>query len=145
MEIQQAKKDLVGRLRKVKTENGLTINGIMERLEENNTYLSESTVKRMFSDNVDPQGFKYSTLVSVADVLLDLYKDDSGLDDTEALKAIIREKNRTISVLIGRDEERKADYDRRVSHLQKQIERLDEHLMFREEIINKLLDKVIKE
>lgn len=145
MEIEKAKKDVVARLRKVKADYGLTINVIMEKLEDNGAYLSESTVKRIFSDNTDPHSFKYSTLVSVADVLLDLYKDDSGLDDVEALKAIIKEKNRTIAVLIGRDEERKAEYDKRVNHLQKQIERLDEHLMFREEIINKLLSKVIGE
>ena len=145
MEIEKAKKDVVSRLRKVKVDHGLTINSIMEKLEKNGAYLSESTVKRIFSDNVDAQSFKYSTLASVADVLLDLYKDDSGTDDMEALKAIIKEKNRTIAVLIGRDEERKAEYDKRVSHLQKQIERLDEHLMFREKIIDKLLDKVIKE
>ena len=145
MEIEKAKKDVVARLRKVKADYGLTINVIMEKLEDNGAYLSESTVKRIFSDNADPHSFKYSTLVSVADVLLDLYKDDSGLDDVEALKAIIKEKNRTIAVLIGRDEERKAEYDKRVNHLQKQIERLDEHLMFREEIINKLLSKMIGE
>jgi len=145
MEIDKVKKDTVARLRKVRADHGLTINGIMEMLEAKGTYLSESTIKRIFSENVDPSSIKYSTIAPVADTLLDLYNDDSGVDDIDALKAIIREKNMTIAVLMNRDEERKADYDKRVSHLQKQIERLDEHLMFRERIIEKLLDKIIKE
>ena len=145
MEMEKVKKDTIDRLRKVKADNGLTISGIMEMLEGRGSYISESTLKRMFSENADAQSFKYSTIAPVADALLDLYQDDSGLDDVSALKAMIREKNKTIALLMNRDEERKAEYDKRVNHLQKQIERLDEHLMFREEIINKLLSKVIGE
>jgi ABC-type Zn uptake system ZnuABC Zn-binding protein ZnuA len=55
-----------------------------------------------------------------------------------------------INILIARDEERKADYEKRIEHLQKQINKLDEHLMFRErvierkdEVIERLLKKVI--
>lgn len=89
MEMEKVKKDTIDRLRKVKADNGLTISGIMEMLEEKGTYISESTVKRMFSENADAMSFKYSTIAPVADALLDLYKDDSGLDDVEALRAII--------------------------------------------------------
>lgn len=152
MEMEKVKKDTIDRLRKVKADNGLTISGIMEMLEEKGTYISESTVKRMFSENADALSFKYSTIAPVADALLDLYKDDSGLDDVEALRAMIKEKNRTIALLMNRDEERKEDYEERIKKLERQVEKLDEHLMFRERVIQrkdavieKLLNKVIGE
>ena len=152
MEMEKVKKDTIERLRKVKVDNGLTIAGIVDLLESRGSYISESTLKRMFSENADAQSFKYSTIAPVADALLDLYQDDSGLDDLEALKAIIREKNRTIALLMNRDEERKEDYEERIKKLEKQVEKLDEHLMFRERVIQrkdavieKLLNKVIGE
>lgn len=152
MEMEKVKKDTIERLRKVKVDNGLTIAGIVDLLESRGSYISESTLKRMFSENADAQSFKYSTIAPVADALLDLYQDDSGLDDLEALKAIIREKNRTIALLMNRDEERKEDYEERIKKLERQVEKLDEHLMFRERVIQrkdavieKLLNKVIGE
>lgn len=153
MEIDEIKRKTVARLRAVKKEHDLSVTKIMEMLEEHNCYVSEPTVKRVFSESADPVSFKYrDTIAPLADVLLDLYSDKSGSKDVEALKAMLHDKNKMINILIARDEERKAEYDKRVEHLQKQINKLDEHLMFRErvierkdEVIEKLLHKVIGE
>ena len=152
MEIDEIKKKTVARLREVKKEHDLSVSKIMYMLEEKNCFISEATVKRLFSENTDPLSFRYrDTIAPLADVLLDLYSDKSNVEDLIALKAMIHDKNKTINILIARDEERKADYERRIAHLQKQIERLDEHLMFRERVIErkdavieKLLKKVIE-
>lgn len=144
MEIDEIKKKTVSRLRQVRKDNGLTIPAIITMCEERGCYLSEATVERVFSDNVDPITFKYrETIAPLADVLLDLYSDKSGSEDVEALKTMIHDKNKTISILIARDEERKADYERRIEHLQKQIHRLEEHLDFRERVIERK-DQVIE-
>ena len=144
MEINEIKEKTVSRLRKVRKENGLTISAIMEMLEEKGCFLSEATVKRVFSENADATSFKYrDTIAPLADVLLDLYSDKSGSEDVEALKAMIHDKNKTINILLARDEERKADYDRRIAHLQKQICKLEEHLDFRERVIERK-DEVIE-
>lgn len=153
MELDQLQKETVARLRKVKKEQGLTNEKIMEMLEARNIFISEATIKRVFCESNDPTSFKYrDTIAPLADVLLDLYSDKSNSEDVEALKAMIHDKNKTIDILVARDEERRADYERRIAHLQKQIERLEEHLMFRErvvtqkdKIIEKLLSKVIDE
>ena len=153
MEIDEIKKKTVARLKAVKKEHDLTISKIMDMLEEHNCYVSEPTVKRLFSENSDPLSFKYhDTIAPLADVLLDMYSDKSNSNDIEALKAMIHDKNKMINILIARDEERRTDYEKRISHLQKQIERLDEHLMFRERVIErkdnvieKLLNKLIEE
>ena len=152
MEVLEIKRDVVARLRKIKKDNDLTISNIMDILEKNGCYLSESTVKRVFMENVDPTSFKYkSTLAPLSDALLDLYSDQSGVEDVAALKALIHDKNKTISILIAKNEEQKSEYDKRINHLNKQIEKLEEHLDFRErvverkdEVIEKLLNKILE-
>lgn len=151
MEINKLKCDTVGRLRRVKKDNGLTISQIMDMLEKRNCYISETTIKRLFSENNDPSSFKYqSTIAPLADVLLDIYNDESGSEDVSALKAMIHDKNEMISILVIKNEEIRADYEKRIIHLQKQIAMLEEHLLFREkqidkkdDIISKLLSKVV--
>ena len=153
MEVKTLKKDTVERLRKVKKEKEFTISTIMKMLEQKQFYLSETTVKRVFSENADPASFKYQdTILPLADVLLDFYEDQSGTDEVEALKAMIRDKNMTISILVAKNEEIRADFDKRIAHLQKQIDRLEKTLDFREgvvarkdEVIEKLIKKVIGE
>ena len=153
MEINTLKKDTVERLRKVKKEQGLTVPNIIEMLEKRGYYLSEATVKRVFSENADPNSFKYrDTITPLADVLLDFYCDQSGTDEIEALKAMIRDKNMTINILVAKNEELRSDFDRRIAHLQKQIERLEKNLDFREkvverkdEVIEKLINRLIND
>ena len=126
MEVNTLKKDTVERIRKVKKERELTIQNILEMLDVKGYYLSEATVKRVFSENADPNSFKYrDTIVPLADVLLDFYGDQSGTNESEALKSMIRDKNMTISILIAKNEEIRADFDKRIAHLQKQIDRLE--------------------
>ena len=145
MEIEEVKRTTVARLRAVKKEHGLTVPNIMEMLEAKGCYLSEGTVKRLFSENADPVSFKYrDTIAPLADVLLDLYSDKSSTEDVEALKAMIHDKNKTISILIARDAERKEDYDNREAKLNKQIERLEKNLDFRERVISRKDDVIEK-
>lgn len=150
MEIEKLKRDTVERIRKVKKDNGLTTAQIMDLLEEKNCFISEATIKRIFSENNDPTKFKYqSTIAPLADVLLDLYSDSSGSEDVTTLKALIHDKNEMISILVMKNDEMRADFEKRIAHLQKQLETMEEHLMFREkqidkkdEIIAMLLSKV---
>lgn len=151
MEIEKLQKTTVERLRTVRKEHGLTIPQVCEMLDAKGYFLSEATVKRVFSENHDPLSFRYrDTLAPLADVLLDLYSDKSSSDDVAALKAMIHDKNKMIDMLIVKNEDLKADYERRINHLQKQIDKLEQHLDFRERVIErkdsvieKLLNKVI--
>ena len=144
MEVNTLKKDTVERLRKVKREKELTVSAILDMLDHKGYYLSENTVKRVFSENADPSSFKYrDTIVPLADVLLDFYSDQSETSEIEALKSMIRDKNMTISILIAKNEELRADFEKRIAHLQKQIDRLEKNLDFRENVVNRK-DEVIE-
>ena len=151
MEITKLQTTTVQRLRAARKEHGLTIPQICEMLDAKGYFLSEATVKRVFSDNYDASTFRYrETLAPLADVLLDLYSDKSNTNDINTLKTMIHDKNKMIDMLVVKNEDLKADYERRINHLQKQIEKLEQHLDFREKVIErkdavieKLLNKVI--
>lgn len=152
MEVSTLKKDTIERLRKVKKEKEFTVSSILNMLEQKGYYLSENTVKRVFSENADPTSFKYrDTIAPLADVLLDFYEDQSEASEVEALKSMIRDKNMTISILVCKNEELRADFEKRIAHLQKQIDRLEKNLDFREsvvarkdEVIEKLINKIVE-
>lgn len=145
MEIEKLQRSTVERLRNVRKEHGLTIPQICEMLDKKGCFISEATVKRVFSENHDPTTFRYrDTLAPLADVLLDIYDDKSGSEDVAALKAMIHDKNKMIDMLLVKNEEQKNDLERRISHLKKQVERLEGNLDFREKMIERK-DSVIEQ
>lgn len=148
MEITKMQQDTIERIRKTKEENQLSITDIMDMLADAGYHqLTESTVKRLFNRNSDPMSFKYrSTVIPLADVLLDMYKDSSNSEDVEALKTMIRDKNKTIEILVDKCEDNKVEYEKRIAHLKKQVSELNEHLMFRERMIDKkddIIDRLL--
>lgn len=150
MEIEAMKKQTIERLKRVKKEQELSYANIMDMLSSKGYYLSEPTLKKVFSENSDTYNFKYrDTIAPLADVLLDLYGDATSSDASDEVKHLIREKNKMIEILLYKNEEQKADYEKRISHLKKQVERLESNLDFREKmidrkdsVIEKLLDSI---
>ena len=128
----------IERLKKVKSGQGLSISKIMDLLDEKGKYVSEATVKKIFSEGSEDFNFRYQdSIAPLADVLLDLYGDASGLDDVIALKQIIHDKNQTIEFMMIKFKEQKASYERNVAHLKGQIHRLNERLDVREKSIER--------
>ena len=138
MEIEKLQKSTVERLRTVRKEHGLTISEICDMLDTKGYFLSEATVKRVFSEGSEDFNFRYQdSIAPLADVLLDLYGDTSGLDEVAALKQIIHDKNQTIEFMMIKFEEQKAFYEKNVAHLKGQIHRLNERLDIRERSIER--------
>ena len=138
MELEKLKKSTIIRLKRVKAEQGLSISKIMDLLEEKGKFVSEATVKRVFSEGSEDFNFRYQdSIAPLADVLLDWYGDSSGLDDVSALKQIIHDKNQTIEFMMIKFEEQKTAYEKNVAHLKKQIQSLNERLDFRERVVDR--------
>ena len=138
MELEKLKKSTIIRLKRVKAEQGLSISKIMDLLEEKGKFVSEATVKRVFSEGSEEFNFRYQdSIAPLADVLLDWYGDSSGLDDVSALKQIIHDKNQTIEFMMIKFEEQKAAYEKNVAHLKEQIQSLNERLDFRERVVDR--------
>ena len=158
MEIEKMKRKTIHRLKEIKTEQGLSIPQIMDMLEERGQFVSEPTLKKIFSDGSEEKNFRYQdTIMPVADVLLDLYGDKSGIDDCEALRHIIREKNKLIELLMMKLEEqekshaekeivyadRKAAFEKQIQHLEAQIARYEKAIDKKDDLIERLLNATI--
>lgn len=158
MEIEKMKRRTIRRLKEIKQEQGLSISQIMNMMEERGQYVSEATLKKIFQDGSEEKNFRYQdTIMPVADVLLDLYGDRSGIDDCEALRHIIREKNKLIELLMLKLEEqekahaeketvyadRKVAFEKQIHHLESQIARYEKALDRKDDLIERLLDATI--
>ena len=159
MEIKKFRQNTIRRLKEIKEEQGLSISKIMEMLEEHGQYVSEATLKKVFSDGSEEKAFRMQdTIVPLADVLFDIYGDKSGLDDVESLRQIIKEKNKMIDMFAIKLEEqnetyaskerlyedRKAIYEKHIAHLEEQIVRLQSAAERKDAMIENLVSTLLK-
>ena len=158
MEIEKMKRRTIHRLKEIKNEQGLSISQIMKMMEERGQFVSEATLKKIFQDGSEEKNFRYQdTIMPVADVLLDLYGDKSGLDDADSLRHIIREKNKLIEMLMLKLEEqakthaekevvyadRKEAFEKQIQHLEAQIARYEKAIDKKDDLIERLLNATI--
>lgn len=157
-------KDLVVRLRDVRRELELPISEIMQKLEKNGTPLSESTIRRVFNDDLETiTGFSYETTLSpLASVLLpqgDTHDSVLSASRIEGLLAVIAIKDEMIEAITQQIQELKAAREREkreaeakqdarckkcednVAFLKGQIALKDERMDKKDEWINQLLEQ----
>ena len=157
MAIESLKRNTIHRLKEIKEEQQLSISQIIDMLEKRGLYVSEPTLKKLFAKGSEEKNFRYQdSIAPVADVLLDIYGDKSGLEDVASLKQIIREKNRYIELLVCKLEEivedtedrkklyedRKQAYEKTIESLEAQVERLNRQIDKKDMIVEKLMDEV---
>ena len=153
MELEKLKRRTIHRLKQIKDEQGLTVPKIIELLEKNGQFVSESTIKRVFADGSEEQNFRYQdSIAPIADVLLDIYGESSDIEDAESLRRIIREKNKLIEFILLKLEERETDFQKRLDLLEqrkvlyeKTIERMETQITRKDELIERLLNKYLPE
>lgn len=151
MELEKLKKTTIIKLKKIKQEQDLSIKKIMDLLEDRGQFVSESTLKKIFAEGSEEKSFRYQdTLAPLADVLLDIYGDQSEINDVGSLKQIIREKNKQIEFLMIKLEEqkdvyaeRKAMYEHRIEELNAQLKRIDESSVRKDKMLEQLINKVL--
>lgn len=132
--------DIVTKLKRVREENGLSYQKIVDMVEQNGEYVSLSTVKRVFSEGSEDFGFQYeNTLKPIATAVLGIYSetDTVTISEVDALKSILAYKSDRISELesiINRTEE---SYRRRLDFLKEQISLKDDRIDRRDAMIEK--------
>lgn len=160
MEVEKMKRKTIRRLKEIKAEQQLSYSQIMKMLEDAGQYVSEATLKKVFADGSEEKSFRYQdTILPLADVLLDLYGDRSGIEDAESLREIIREKNKFIESLIVKldeqkaiyaqkeamYEDRKAIYAKQIEHMETQIARYERAIDKKDALIERLLSRALPE
>ena len=160
MEVEKMKRKTIRRLKEIKAEQQLSYTQIMKMLEDAGQYVSEATLKKVFADGSEEKSFRYQdTILPLADVLLDLYGDRSGIEDAESLREIIREKNKFIESLIVKldeqkaiyaqkeamYEDRKAIYAKQIEHMETQLARYEQAIDKKDALIERLLSRALPE
>ena len=160
MEVEKMKRKTIRRLKEIKAEQQLSYSQIMKMMEDAGQYVSEATLKKVFAEGSEEKSFRYhDTIMPIADVLLDLYGDRSGIEDAESLREIIREKNKFIESLIVKldeqkaiyaqkeamYEDRKAIYAKQIEHMETQLARYERAIDKKDALIERLLSRALPE
>ena len=138
--------EIISKLKKVREENGLSYQKIVELVEKNGEAVSLSTVKRVFEEGSESYGFQYeNTLKPIADAVLGIYESSDTVtpDEADALKAIIDYKSDRIAELQAQIEQTEESYHRRLDFLKDQIALKDKRIDRRDDMIEKLLDTIM--
>ena len=145
MELTRAQ-ELIRQLKDIKTKNEITYPRIIERMEKNGKFVSLTTLRRVFADGSEKiaDSFSYeNTLMPIAEALLnaeDVPTPDSPYAaEIDGLKAVIHVQNEEIARL----HEMKEHLESRITFLLEQIEKKDRRMDEKDELIRKLMDKVL--
>lgn len=141
--------DIIIRLKAVREKHGLSYQKIADMVEQRGSYVSLSTVKRVFEDGSESYGFQYgNTLKPIADAVLGVYepseKDDVTIDEVDALKAVVAYNSEMIKALSAKLADAETAYAARIDFLKAQIALKDERIDKRDVLIEKLLDALLK-
>lgn len=138
-----ATREIITRLKAVKSEYELTVPRIKDMIESNGDFISLSTLRRVFADGSENDTFSYErTLAPIAKALLFQDHDNKEAaeeDRVEGLKTVILLKNEEIAKLKDLVEH----LEGRVEFLLSQIEKKDRRMDERDEIIKRLMDKCL--
>lgn len=137
--------ELIKQLKEAKKQKEYTYPRIMEHLEKNGKYVSLTTLRRVFADGSDGSNFNYeTTLLPIAEVLLEAEDVPTAESPTAAqidgLRAVIHVQNEEIARL----HDLKEHLEKRVEFLLTQIEKKDRRMDEKDEIIRRLMEKVLK-
>ena len=139
--------EIITRLKKVREENGLSYQKIVDLVEQSGNYVSISTVRRVFEEGSEAYGFQYeNTLKPIAAAVLGLYSssEDVTPDEADTMKAIIDYKSERIADLQERLKRAEESYKRRIEFLKCQIALKDERIDRRDAMIEKMLDRLLR-
>lgn len=141
-------KEIIIKLKEVRLEKGLSLNDIVDLVEQNGDFISRSSVQRVFADGSEDATFKYDeTIRPIANALLDIDRIETEDDlDTQALKILLQYKNQRIKELELQLDKEKLKYheklDKERDQSRKSIEFLKEQVAYKDKRMDLLLDSV---
>ncbi len=138
--------ELIRQLKDAKARREYTYPRIMEHMEKNGKFVSLTTLRRVFADGSESSADSFSyenTLMPIAEVLLEAEdvptEDGPYAKEIDSLKAVIHVQNEELA----RMHELKEHLESRITFLLEQIERKDRRMDEKDEIIRKLMEKVL--
>ena len=139
--LQKKISEIIRNLKRVRQENGLSISEIVRICEDSGNAVSETTIKKVFSDGSEALGFNYeNTLKPIINALLDDHEETA---ETDMMVSVAQFKEAKIQALEAQLTRQEDSYKRRIEFLMQQIEIKDARLDKRDEMITKLIDSII--
>lgn len=91
-------KEVILNLKRVKAEKNLSLDKIVSLMEQNDEYVSKTTLSRVFAAGSEDKLFRYeTTLRPIANALLDIENIETDDDlDTQAYKSLLKLKKEII-------------------------------------------------
>lgn len=91
-------KDIIIQLKQVREEKGLSYNDILDLMEQNNEFVSKSTLSRVFAEGSEEVSFKYEeTIRPIANALLDIGEiEEDDATDIKAMKSLIQHYDKIV-------------------------------------------------
>lgn len=139
--LQKKKSEIIRNLKRVRAENGLSINEIVKLCEDNGEPVSDTTVKKVFADGSEALGFNYE--ITLKPIINALLGDHEETAETDMMISVAQFKEAKIKDLESQMARMEESYKRRIEFLKDQIEIKDARLDKRDEMITKLIDTII--
>lgn len=139
--LQKKISDVIRNLKRVRQENGLSISEIVNLCEKNGESVSETTVKKVFSDGSETFGFNYET--TLKPIINALLGDHEETAETDMMISVVQFKEAKIKDLQAQMARMEESYKRRIEFLRQQIDIKDDRIDKRDELITKLIDSII--
>lgn len=144
----------IKRLKEIKEENHLTNQQIADKLAAKGKFVSETTIKRVFSSGSESMNFRYSdSIAPLAEVLFDEYGETGSNDDPHELRKRIRQLDKEISGLMIKIEgmedakkmydERKKILDSFIVQLQDEIELLKSQIDKKDKMFARMMNALV--
>ena len=144
-------KDVILALKHVKKEKKLSLDKILELMQEQDpsTAVSKTTLSRVFAKGSEELIFRYeNTLRPIANALLDIENIETGDDiDTQAYKSILKLKKDLIQELEGKlqtiESEEKAKYNEKLIKETEKFQRSLDFMKHQMELKDKRIDQLM--
>ena len=160
--------EIISQLKQIRRERDLSLHDVHDLVLESGGYLSLSSVKRVFADGSENQGFRYhDTIHPLVRALLSVTEEtpennDVTANEIDTLKNVILLKDSIIQELKKENEalseknnkaeiyhdETRVDYQQKISHVLDQLKQQREEIDYlrlendrKSKIIDKLLEK----
>ena len=144
----------IRRLKEIKSDNGLTNQQIVDKINAKGYYISDTTVKRVFSAGSEKLNFRYQdSIAPIAEVLFEEYGDTSPYDYIAKLREVIRERDREITRLMikidslkdarAMCDERKKILDAFIMQLQDEVELLKDQIKKKDAMFEKIMSEMV--
>lgn len=139
--------ELIRQLKEIKESHEITYPRIMERMEKNGKFVSLTTLRRVFAvgSEENASNFNYeTTLLPIAEALLNVEdlptpENSPYAKEIESLKSVIHVQNEEIARL----HDIKEHLEDRITFLLEQIDKKDRRMDEKDEIIRRLMEKVL--